>query len=158
MLQHDGAEAVNMVRMEMGQEQGFGLAHGNAHIAQVAGCAFTGVDDENPVPGDDYRAGSGTARIREGGAGSAQGQMQTVRQTGHDVAPHLRVRNPLQKPSADFALKYPRKSSQQHAQGDQAQQYPFHQPHACLLVIGQQELLHALVYGSVFFSTPVGNG
>ena len=81
--------------MKVGQEQGFGITNGYTHVAQVAGCAFACVDDEDPVTGDDDRTGSGAAGVRKGRTGAAQSQVQTIGQIGHDIATYLGVRNAL---------------------------------------------------------------
>ena len=133
VLQHEWAHAINMVRVEMRQKQGLRLVCRDAHVAQIARCAFARIDDKNSVPGNHHRAGARTRGVREGRTGAAKRQMQAVGQFRNNVAPNIGVGHPLQQYSADVSAKSQRQYGEQDDQSQQAHGHAFEGLHHCAL-------------------------
>ena len=128
-LQQEGRQAVDVVGMEVRQQDGFDFCGRNAHVAEIARAAFSGVHDEEAVAGNDGRAGASTGRVGKWGAGAAQGQVQSVGQFREDVASHVLVGDLLQQISSCLPLEHPKDSRTQQRQGHQREQHGFESLH-----------------------------
>ena len=120
-LQHQFAQAVDVVGMEMGQEHGIDASGHEAHLADVARRARAGIEDQQPLAGDDQGAGARAPVVRERRARTAQPHVQAVGQCVQPVAGHVPCSDTLRHGQGQFGTPHP---GQCTAQGQQDEKEP----------------------------------
>ena len=65
-LQGHISKIADMVRVEMRQEQRFGVTDRHAHQEEVGGRTRTGIDDENALAGNHHGTRRSPCRVRQG--------------------------------------------------------------------------------------------
>ncbi len=84
-LQHQFAQAIHVVRMEVRQEDGLDAAVHEPQSADIARRTAAGIEHEQSLAGHHHRARTGALVVREGRAGAAHAHMQAIGQFAQQV-------------------------------------------------------------------------
>ena len=105
MVQHQRADPVDMVRMEMGQQQSIDVSGADPHQVEIAIAVLAHVDHQHLLARNHDIARPRTLRIDHGRAGATQPDMKPVIEAGQLVASRHRPRRTLEKRLPDTLLE-----------------------------------------------------
>jgi hypothetical protein len=104
-LEQELAQPVDVIRVEVGEEDGFDLALGDPQPRQDARRARAGVDDEDAFARDHGRARARALRVRHRGSRAAERDVQPVGELADEVRLEVRGDDVLDQPQRDRAAK-----------------------------------------------------
>ena len=117
-LHQEFAEAVNVVRVQVGQNCRLYTADWKAHAQQVADAARAGVDNKNLIAGDNPCTGPGTERVGHGRSSATDEDVQAVRQSCGSVHASVLGGNPGHHHFGDAHLSEPQSDEGHRDDGD----------------------------------------
>ena len=129
-LQQQFTQPVDMVRMEVGQEDGLDRALVEAHAADVAAGRVAGVEDQQMLACQHHGAGAGALLVRKRRAGAAQADMQTVGQLRSQIGRHALLGEMGQHGHAQRSAQQVGQQHEQHQREHAPKQNPARACHA----------------------------
>jgi hypothetical protein len=120
MHQHQRANAVEMIRMEVGEQQPAGFRNLQAHQRNVTPTTFANIHYEHQITSDHYVARPRAVRIGERGAGAAQPEMQSINKASHAVSVGILFNSAFEQITSDLDLEQEQRCYQQRDQSDKS--------------------------------------